>query len=248
MRKLENFKEIILEHKCWLGGTLCIILVVVIFLCFQKIPTKKQEFLLEEIERERDKISETEEDSKKESCYFTVDIKGEVLTPGLYKLPCNSRVQDIINAAGGITEMADTSVLNLSQKIMDEMVVVVYSKAQVSNFVTTKKEEQEKQIACQKQQGVKNDACIKEETVVNPILDSNNMIDSIGDTPVKTLVSLNTASKIELTTLPGIGDSKAELIIKYRQEHGTYKTIEEVKNVKGIGDKIFEKIKDYITV
>ena len=59
---------------------------------------------------------------------------------------------------------------------------------------------------------------------------------------------LNTATKEELMTLSGIGESKAEAIIKYREDNGTFKTIEEIKNVSGIGDAAFEKIKDSITV
>ena len=61
-------------------------------------------------------------------------------------------------------------------------------------------------------------------------------------------ININTASQSELTKLPGIGDSKALKIINYRTEVGLFKTIEELKNVKGIGNSIFEKIKSYITV
>ena len=63
-----------------------------------------------------------------------------------------------------------------------------------------------------------------------------------------TKISLNHATKEELLTLTGIGESKANLIIEYRNQNGGFKTIEEIKNVKGIGDKMFEKIKDNITI
>lgn len=62
------------------------------------------------------------------------------------------------------------------------------------------------------------------------------------------LININTASKEGLMTLPSIGESIAQNIIEYRQENGDFKSIEEIKNVKRIGDKTYEKIKDYITV
>lgn len=240
MEKLDNIKEFLLEHKYWVIGGCCtlIVLGVVTYCIITNFNNKEQNSLLEEIGKQE----EVKEDEKIDECFLTVDIKGEVINPGLYKLSCDSRVQEVIDLAGGITERADTSVINLSKKIIDEMVVVIYSKEQVVNFVTTKKEEKEKQVACQKQAEVRNDACIKDENLVE------ESVVGIGDTPVKSLISLNTASKEELMTLSGIGESKAETIILYRQEHGSFQTIEELKNVKGIGDKIFEKIKDSVTV
>ena len=62
------------------------------------------------------------------------------------------------------------------------------------------------------------------------------------------LININTAGIEELTTLPGIGDVKAEAIIKYRSEVGKFKTKEELLNDEGIGEALFEKIKDNITV
>ncbi|XCP84347.1 helix-hairpin-helix domain-containing protein [Roseburia hominis] len=71
-----------------------------------------------------------------------------------------------------------------------------------------------------------------------------------GSTPADSVrkVNLNTASKEELMTLSGIGESKAEGILAYREEQGAFKSIDEVKNVSGIGDGIFQKIKDHITI
>lgn len=61
-------------------------------------------------------------------------------------------------------------------------------------------------------------------------------------------INLNSASQAQLESLPGIGPTYAQRIIEYRNSHGGFKTIEEVKNVKGIGDKTFEKLKDLITI
>lgn len=61
-------------------------------------------------------------------------------------------------------------------------------------------------------------------------------------------INLNTASEAELDKLPGIGASKAKLIIAYRESNGGFTSIEEIKNVKGIGEATFEKLKDMIVV
>lgn len=71
---------------------------------------------------------------------------------------------------------------------------------------------------------------------------------SITPNKKETLVNINTADESQLTTLPGIGPAKAKAIIQYREEHGKFKHIEELKNVSGIGDKTFEKLKDLITI
>ena len=162
---------------------------------------------------------------------YKVDIKGEILTPGIYTLKSNSRVIDVIEMSGGLTDNADTSVINLSKKITDEMVIIIYSKSEVKDFEKTKEKEKVVQEKCIKkdENSLKNDACITDS--------------------VKTSgkVSINSATKEELMTLTGIGEAKAEDIIKYREENGPFKTIEDIKNVSGIGDSLFAKIKENIT-
>ncbi|RSD24155.1 hypothetical protein EJA10_19820 [Mesobacillus subterraneus] len=69
-----------------------------------------------------------------------------------------------------------------------------------------------------------------------------------GQPQGKDTVNLNTAGKDVLETLPGIGPSKAEAIIKYRETNGPFKKIEDLKEISGIGEKTFEKLKDLISV
>lgn len=161
-----------------------------------------------------------------------MDIKGEIINPGIYSLEANSRVIDVINLAGGLTQNANTTVINLSKKITDEMVIIIYSNEQVANFSKTKEMEENIQEKCQGDT-IKNDACI--ET-------------SDEQEQTSQMISLNTASKEELMQLPGIGEAKALDIIKYREENGLFKNIEDIKNVSGIGDSLFAKIKDFITI
>ena len=178
----------------------------------------------------KNKKQELEENIAKE---IMVDVKGFVVNPGIYKLKEESRVIDAINAAGGVLEGADTSVLNLSKKLKDEMVIIVYSSYQVENFKKVKEEEQQTQDGCiNGVNEVENDACIEEN----------------GEEKESTLVSINTATLEELMTLEGVGEAKAKSIIAYREEHGPYQAIEDLLNVSGIGESLLAKIKKNITL
>ena len=188
-------------------------------------------------------VLNTKNDTKKdeeeeEEIYYQVDIKGEVINPGIYTVKEGSRVIDVIRLAGYLTEVADTSVLNLSKKVKDEMVIIVYSYDEVVNFTATKEKEEIEQEACLSQNGIQNDACIKDST------DDT----SSSSVVISGKVSLNTATLDELMTLPGIGESKAQAIIEYREEVGAFQNIEELKEVSGIGDAIFDQIKENITI
>lgn len=175
-----------------------------------------------------------EEQQEKEIEEYMVDIKGEVVTPGIYKLKKSSRVIDVIEKAGGLTQNADTTVINLSKKITDEMVIIIYSKQEVKNWIKTKEQEDYLEEKCKiSEEGkVENDACLEDEK---------------EGTSLQAKVNINTATKEELMTLSGIGESKAEEIITYRKST-PFKTIEDLKNVSGIGDATYEQIKNYITV
>ena len=204
-------------------------LYVVKFNKTSKEKNKRQEIVLTEKKEVQEKKVEKENNS-----VIMVDIKGEVANPGIYTLEGTKRVIDVINMAGGITKNADTSVLNLSKKLKDEMVIIVYSYYEVKNFSYIKEVEKKVQTECSKGiNNIQNDACIEENEVTEE---------------TSSIISINTATKEELMTLTGIGEKKAEDIIKYREENGEFTSIEDIKNVKGIGDSLFEKIKDYITL
>ena len=211
-----------------IGVVSTIIIISLIVITIINLPKEepKEEIALEKKETKKDKVEVIEQ--------LKVDIKGQVINPGIYSLKADSRVIDVIAAAGGLTGEADTSVINLSKKITDEMVIIVYSKNEVADFHKTKEVEEQVQEKCiqKNEEALRNDACIKNESEIKK----------------DTKISINTATKEELMTLTGIGESKAKDIISYREKNGPFKTIEDLKKVTGIGDNIFAKIKENITV
>lgn len=165
-----------------------------------------------------------------------VEIKGSVNKPGVYELNSNSRVEDLIKKSGGLTRDSDISIINLSKKLEDEMVVIIYNKDEIREMIrgNTSIKYIERECVCPI---LENDGCFS-----NYLTNKDEIVNDTGK------VSLNTATIEELLTLPNIGESKAKDIIKYREEHGGFNNIEEIMNVKGIGKSTFEKLKDYIII
>lgn len=171
-----------------------------------------------------------------------VDVKGMVNNPGVYEIDDGSRVIDAINAAGGISEEADTSTINLSKKLKDENVIIVESTKEPDKVI----EYVYKECNCPKF----NDACLNKNDIVNYQESKNNSKsnDTSSLNVVSGPISINSATKEELQTLSGVGESKAVAIIKYREENGPFNSLEDIMNVSGIGNSLFEKIKDNITL
>ena len=214
-----------------------ILISIIIALCLYYINLNKNEIVIKE---NKNILSKKEiKKEKKEEIYFYVDIKGAVNNEGVYKLKENSRIIDVVNEAGGLKENADTSIINLSKKIFDEMFIIIYTKEEIDKIkqetISTKKinEKLDKNIIIIDEN---NDANIKKKTNKTTTDEENKVI------------NINTATKEEFLTLTGIGESKADAIISYREENGDFNAIEDIKNVSGIGDSLFEKIKEYITV
>ena len=211
-----------------------LILVIIFSLSSNKSTNKKEK----EIVLTKKKDVKKEDNFKEE---YKVDIKGEVNNPGIYTLDKSSRVVDVIEKAGGLRENANTTVINLSKKIMDEMVIIIYSNYEVENFKRTKELEKSLINSCiNGYESLKNDACIDDS-------DTEGDDDNDNDND-NSKVSLNNSSKEELMTLTGIGEKKALDIIEYREKNNGFKNIEDIKNIKGIGDSIFDKIKDRLTL
>ena len=218
--------------------SIVLIFVIIIFYIFFNLLNQEpdEEIVKEEILKEPMTIEEINETSK-----IKIDIKGAVNTPGVYELDINSRVSDAINISGGLTQEADTSIINLSKVLKDEMVIIIYTKKEIEEMKkgTTTVKYIEKECICPK---IENDACIEESITNNE--KENNILES--NTTSK--ISLNKATLKELMTLTGIGESKAKAIIEYREKNNGFKTIDEIKKVSGIGNSTYEKIKDNITI
>ena len=151
-----------------------------------------------------------------QNCY--VDIKGEVLRPGVYEFSCESRIQDVIKKAGGFTEEADETKINLAQKITDQMQIIV------PNLHS-------------KQEG----------GVTEGNSEKGNLSNTTPSNSKQGTVNINTATLEELQTIKGIGKKKAEAILQYRKEHGAFRTKEDLLRVKGIGKKALEAIESQVT-
>ncbi len=216
--------------------TIVVLIVMMIGTIFLYIQKKEAQPV---IQKEEEVFIAKQKEKKK--TMVTFDIKGQVKTPGVYQLESGKTVNDAIIKSGGLLPQADTTYLNLSRKVTDEMVIIVYSKQEIMDMKAGKENVVVVEGKCQCP-NITNDACIKEEEVVT------NQEPKKQEPSITGPINLNTATLEQLETLPGIGPSKAEDIIAYREEHQGFKTIEELKNVKGIGDATFDKLKDKITV
>lgn len=172
---------------------------------------------------EENKIENEETAEGKE--IIIVHITGEIKNWGVIELEEGSRVIDAVNKAGGFTEDADTAKVNLAYELVDGTQV----------YIPSKNEERENGVTTQKY--------ITTDSGNNVIMEDNNMKKTN-----KSLVNINEATQTELETLPGIGPSIALKIISYREENGKFSSIEDVKNVSGIGENKFENIKELICV
>ena len=173
----------------------------------------------EEVEEAATSLAETTilpqevEDKTTVSTVIYVDVKGEIHHPGVYQMKAESRVKDLIEAAGGFTPLADNQKLNLAQLLEDQMVIVVPKKGEeVNSELAQAPTSQKKEVG--------------KEGKVN----------------------INTATVEELKTLKGIGEKKAEAIIEYRKKNGSFKNKEELMKVRGIGKKLYESFQERVIV
>ena len=156
-----------------------------------------------------------------ENTVIYVDVTGAVKAPGVYTLPAGSRVFEAIALAGGAREDASLENLNQAGILQDGQQIRVYT---------------EKEAAQMAQQGSL------------PSLPGAETAAGQKESQEASKVNINTAGKDELMTLTGIGETRAEAILAYRQEAGGFQAPEDLMQVEGIKEKTFEKLKDQITV
>ncbi|MGO0060475.1 helix-hairpin-helix domain-containing protein [Brevibacillus fluminis] len=173
-------------------------------------------------------------DAKVKTMY--VDVKGQVKQPGIYPFTDNERIADAIEKAGGFLPTADPMQVNLAQHLADGMYIIVPAKggkaaaaSPLPLIATTGGGA-----------GDGNGSSGKSSPSAGA--------GSSGTDSRATTVNLNTATADQLATLPGIGKTRAEAILAYREQHGKFTKVEHLKNISGIGDKLFEKLKGKISV
>lgn len=236
---MEKIKYYIEKYK-----VLCILIVAILFLLLCLIFSLKGKNSTK-IEKLDDLTIKNKDEKKVEPDKIKVDIKGFVETPGVYEMDSNNRIIDVINKAGGLKEEANTEYINLSKKLVDEMIIIIYSNNEVEKYKETDKDIIYIEYECVCPDN-KNDACITDKDTVNtngvknPNESESFNIESNGK------ISINTGTLEELMSLDGIGESRAKDIIEYRNQNGGFKTLEELMNVSGIGEKSYSKIKDNI--
>lgn len=211
------------KQKIILGILITIVLFGIWYYVYAK---EEQEIILSQenleveenttIEKEVEEAEEKEIEVESNIKTILVHISGAVKSEGLVELQEGDRVADAIEKAGGLTEEADTELLNLASKLEDGMKV----------HVLTKEEKLNSQV------------------VINQSIITNQNTVSTGTQKV----NINAASQTELETLPGIGPSIALSIINYRKENGNFKSIEQIKEVSGIGENKYNKIKEMISI
>ena len=197
----QNIKSIILAFVCSL-----VLIIGGLFYFNQNKTEDYSGVSFSNISNENNNKDEKDEDKHDEKIF--VDVKGAVKHPGVFETTKDKRVKDLIEEAGGLLDDADTSTLNLSQKVKDQMVIYVL-----------KHGEKPKQIS-----------------------------DGGSSSSNADVININTANKEQLMKISGVGKTKAEAIISYRDKNGDFKKKEDITKVRGIGKATFEKIKDKIEV
>lgn len=210
--------------------SLLVIIAGIFLFIFSFIPKEKIIKVPVEVEKIIEKVPEKT---------YQVDIKGAIKKPGVYSMNFNDRINNVVEMAGGLLKEADTRYINLSKKVSDEMVIIIYTQTEIKNMKKPEVEIKEiikyieKDCLCLEPEF--NDGCFCSEPETAKEESSR-------------LVSINSATIEQLMTLTGIGESKAKAIIKYREENGKFISIEDLKEISGIGEAIFDKIKEDITL
>ena len=215
-----------IENKKKIISIALAIMIVIGFIIYMVINNQNdneinfEELVTNQNNEENEQESETNENNTQEETKkeIVVHITGEVKKEGVVYLEEGSRVVDAIKKAGGETKEADLSQVNLAYVLQDGQKIYIPNKNEKISAYT-----------------------------------SENMGDNIEQNNTTTKkegakVNINTAGVEELDQLPGIGPAIAQRIIDYRNEHGEFKKVEDIQEVKGIGDAKFSEIKDSITV
>ena len=165
-----------------------------------------------------------------------VDVCGAVVNPGVYELSSDSRVFQAIEKAGGYLPGAAASYLNRARSLSDGQQIYVPTQEEVDSQTIPLTQDETAQ-----------DGMVQGGTAQTGTA-ADNTADDTETTQAGQRINLNTADVSQLSTLTGVGESKALAIIAYREENGPFTSIEDIMNVPGIKEGTYEKIKDKIAI
>ncbi|PTH98545.1 transporter [Staphylococcus xylosus] len=169
-------------------------------------------------------VKRKEKSSKSENEFIVVDIKGAVKYPNIYEMKSTDRVKQLLDKAQ-ILDNADLSTINLAEKLLDQKVIYIPKKGEsaIANVNGSSKSNDRQQ---EQMSSLKNEGNVVQQGKIN----------------------LNTASESQLLSINGIGPTKAKSIVEFREQHGKFESVDQLKEVKGIGAKTLEKISDFFVV
>lgn len=214
------------KMKTWqlvVGVCGIVLLGIAVFLLVTQQEKEDKELLIETSSTtEVTVVTKKEQDQandESKSAKIYVDISGAVKQPGVYQLSEGARLFDLLKQAGGLTEDAAIQTVNQAMIIQDQQKIIILTQAQAESLDT--------------------------ENINNGNLEEKSDEKSPKDAEK---LNINQADLTQLQQLSGIGEKKAQAIIDYRNENGSFKTIEDLAKVTGIGEKTVEKLRDSITI
>lgn len=178
----------------------------------------------------RDDRTDTEEavrDDRTDTGACYVYVCGAVCVPGVYALEQGSRIYEALALAGGLTGEASVSAVNQAETVRDGQMIYIPTEEEVQKGIV-----------------------LSAETASGGSWTDSSALGSGADSSMDSdsRLNLNTATASELMTLPGIGQTKADSILAYREKHGEFSSVEEIMNVDGIKEGVYNRIKDSIKV
>jgi competence protein ComEA len=163
-----------------------------------------------------------------------VHVVGAVVSPGVYSLPADARIEDALRAGGGPSASADIAFLNLATPLKDGQQVVIPAEGVSTQPIAPQVGEAVSQSGSAPVAGTKP----------SPITVSG----SSSLTPAAGKLDLNVATRAQLEDLPGIGEVLSQRILDYRTKNGRIASIEELKDAKLVNASTFEKIRGLVEV
>lgn len=221
---MQNWWRKIKTWQLVVGVCGIVLLGIAVFLLVTQQEKEDKELLIEtssttEVTVDTKKEQDQANDESK-SAKIYVDISGAVKQPGVYQLPEGSRLFDLLKQAGGLTEDAAIQTVNQAMIIQDQQKIIILTQAQAQSLDT---------------ENINNNGHLEEKSAEKSSKEAGK-------------ININQADLTQLQQLSGIGEKKAQAIIDYRNENGSFKTIEDLAKVTGIGEKTVEKLRDSITI